>query len=264
MAAELRASGRASVCSRALLALLMGLLFAPAGAAERDICEGKSGPDLIRCIEAASRAPAQQPAPAQTPARSASAAAQPKVKVPAPPVREAAAPAAEDCTVKSGEQLRHCLAAGGRLSPSAAVTSPPPTPASALHAESCDGKSGEDLRSCVQSAARAQTKPAGPAQPQVISCKGYTAADQPLCVHRNVAIAECRNRQKYPDYDVCLRSYMSRAPEPARADCSKLQARSRTHCDSRNQVFQSCTGDKLGYFACLEKRLGADAVLTRR
>jgi hypothetical protein len=29
-------------------------------------------------------------------------------------------------------------------------------------------------------------------------------------------------------------------------------------------VYAACTGDKLGYFSCLEHRLGADAVLTRR
>jgi hypothetical protein len=143
------------------------------------------------------------------------------------------------------------------------VIAAPAAAAAATPAESCDNKSGEALRRCVEAAARVQAKAAGPAQPQVIACKGYTAADQPLCVHRNSALAECRNRQKYPDFDVCLRSYMSRAPEPARADCGKLQARARAHCDARNRVYQSCLGDKLGYFACLEKRLGADAVLTR-
>jgi hypothetical protein len=51
-----------------------------------------------------------------------------------------------------------------------------------------------------------------------IVCTGYHRADQPLCVHRNSAIMECRNRQKYPDLDVCLRSQMARAPTPELAD----------------------------------------------
>jgi hypothetical protein len=115
----------------------------------------------------------------------------------------------------------------------------------------------------------AQSKDAGAAgrksaQPQVIPCTGYTAADQPLCLHRNTAIVECRNRSLYPDPDVCLRSHMARAPQPAHADCGKLQSRLRTHCEARNRVYAACTGDKLGYFACLERQLGSDAVLTRR
>jgi hypothetical protein len=98
----------------------------------------------------------------------------------------------------------------------------------------------------------------------VIPCTGYNPADQPLCLHRNTALVECRNRARYPDFDVCLRSHMARAPEPGRADCRNLSTRARNHCEARNQVYAACTGDKLGYFACLEHRLGADAVLTRR
>jgi len=257
-----------------ILALLTPML---AIAAERDICENKSGQELIRCIEAAARStppptaaptPKSAPAPAQ-PAPAKSAAAPPSVpspKIQAQPAPEAVRPAPEDCTGKTGETLRRCLAAGGRLAAEAAIVPSQPQQFStpAVRQESCDGKSGEELRRCVEASAKApQTSPAA-AQPQVIACTGFTAADQPLCLHRNTALVECRNRQKYPDFDVCLRSFMVRAPQPARADCTTLQARSRTHCENRNQAFQGCLNDKFAYFACLEQKLGADARLTRR
>lgn len=127
------------------------------------------------------------------------------------------------------------------------------------------GKQGEMLRACIEArdelarqAARAAT------EPQTIACTGYTRADQPLCLHRNTAIAACRNRSLYPDFDVCMRSHMASAPEPARADCSALKARAREHCENRNRVYTRCSADKAGYFACLERQLGPDAVLTRR
>jgi hypothetical protein len=168
--------------------------------------------------------------------------------------------------------LRHCLAAGGRLAPEAATTAAAKgAPASsATHASAgarnadCEGKSGEALRICVQAQAKVLPAARKDASTQVVGCTGYTAADQPLCLHRNTALVECRKTSLYPDMDVCLRSHMARAPEPGRADCSKLAVRARAHCEARNQVYASCLGDKLGYFACLEHRLGADAVLTRR
>jgi len=263
----------------AAAALLASALTAPAMAAERDICENKSGQELIRCIEAAARGAPPPAAPSPTPAPgkaapTAAPTAPAKVASPSAPrpqsVPEPARPAPEDCTGKAGETLRRCLAAGGRLAPEAAVTSsstPQTAPtAAAPRQESCDSKSGEELRRCVEAAAKAPqpTPSVGVAQPQVISCTGYSAADQPLCLHRNTALVECRNRQKYPDFDVCLRSFMVRAPQPTRADCSALQARSRAHCENRNQAFQGCLADKMTYFACLEQKLGTDARLTKR
>jgi len=258
----------------ALLALLTPML---AIAAERDICENKAGQELIRCIEAAARAtppPAAAPAPKSAPtpappppAKSVLApTSAPLPKTQAQPAPAAVRPTPEDCTGKTGEILRRCLAAGGRLSPEAAVVSSQPQQLStpAVRQESCDGKSGEELRRCIEAAAKAPQASPAVTQPQVIACTGFTAADQPLCLHRNTALVECRNRQKYPDFDVCLRSFMVSAPQPARADCTTLQARSRTHCENRNQAFQGCLNDKVAYFACLEQKLGADARLTRR
>ena len=247
-------------------------LTAPAWSAERDICDNKAGPELIRCIEAAARSGA--PAPSQdSPKASPSTRRSPpsSVVAPAAPVLEAPRPPAEDCTGRNGDALRRCLAAGGRLNPDAFPTAPAvAAPAAApittpARAESCEGKSGEALRLCVQ----AQSKHAGfaaatPSQPQVIPCRGYTGADQPLCLHRNSAIVECRKRNLYPDLDVCLRSHMARSPQPARADCGKLPARERPHCEARNRVYAACSGDRMSYFACLERQLGSDAVLTRR
>jgi hypothetical protein len=245
----------------------------PALAGENDICENKSGPELIRCIEAAARsgnqgkaadAPKAQP-PASRPA--APATSRP-VQVPAAPVVEAPRAPAEDCTGRSGDALRRCLAAGGRLSPDAAIVTntAPATPTVVItpaREETCEGKSGELLRLCVE--AQSKSAPAARKSSQeIVACTGYTPADQPLCVHRNTALVECRNKKLYPDFGVCLRSHMIRAPEPGRADCSKLQARARSHCEARNHVYASCNSDKMGYFACLEQRLGADAVLTRR
>ncbi|MGH8666795.1 MAG: hypothetical protein ACREUX_21235 [Burkholderiales bacterium] len=266
------ATGMAAAWVNALCALVaITTLAGPAWSAERDICENKAGPELIRCIEAAARsggpAPSQDAAKAAPTKRSTSS----SVVTPVAPAFVPPRAPAEDCTGRSGEALRRCLAAGGRLNPDA-FPSAPTVPAAAAapttapaRAESCEGKSGEALRLCVE----AQSKDAGiaaakPSQPQVIPCSGYTAVDQPLCLHRNSAIVECRKRNLYPDVDVCLRSHMARAPQPARADCGKLQARLRAHCEARNRVYAACSGDKMGYFACLERQLGSDAVLTRR
>lgn len=242
------------------------LMTAPTFASERDICEHKSGTELLRCIEASARGPsdagtraAREGQPAKT------------ANIPAPTAPERAPRAtspspAEDCTGRTDEALRRCLASGGRLSPSAAVVDRhmAPGPAAPV-SDACEGKTGEALRACVEAAAKRATPPGRVlAHPQTLACTGYTLADQPLCVHRNTAIVECRNREKYPDPEVCLRSLMNRAPDPLVADCGKLQGRARAHCEARNRTFQPCTGDKLGYFACLEHRLGADAVLTRR
>lgn len=235
------------------------LMVAPISASERDICENKSGTELLRCIEASARGASE---PATRPAREGQPAATVSERAPR---STSPAAVAGDCTGRTGDELRRCLAAGGRLSPSAAVadrnTAPVPVaPAS----DGCEGKTGDALRTCVEeSAKRATATKRGVALPQTLVCTGYTVADQPLCVHRNTAIIECRKREKYPDHDVCLRSLMSRAPDPLVADCGKLQGRARAHCEARNRAFQPCTGDKLGYFACLEHRLGADAVLTR-
>jgi hypothetical protein len=265
----LTASWLKTLCALAGIAALAP----PAGAAERDICEHKAGQELIRCIEAAARSGA--PAPAQDGSKASSTArrTQPSsVVAPVAPAREVPRPPAEDCTGRDGDALRRCLAAGGRLNPDAFPAAPalpaaaatPPT-TTRTRAESCESKSGEALRRCVQAQAQqAGTGAATPSQPQVIPCRGYTAADQPLCLHRNSAIVECRKRTLYPDLDVCLRSQMARAPQPAHADCGKLPARERPHCEARNRVYAACSGDKMGYFACLERQLGSDAVLTRR
>lgn len=245
----------------------------PAAAAERDICENRTGQDLVRCIEASARGTAPPPpvrsVPAQKPAPAAPATAPAKTgaTVPLPPLPGPAPEpsfAPEDCTGRTDQALRSCLAAGGRLAPSAAVVAPtrPATPATGgIAPESCDGKSGEALRTCIEAAARAPVKSD---QNRRLVCTGYTSADQPLCVHRNTAVDECRNRKRYPDMDVCMRSQMTRAPEPRQADCSKVSARARGHCESRNRVYEQCLPDKIGYFACLEKHLGTDAVLSRR
>jgi hypothetical protein len=266
-------TGLAAPGPKALCALVaIAGLAAPAWGAERDICEHKTGQDLIRCIEAAARSGA--PAPSQDSPKASSSAKRPQpssVVAPVAPAFEAPRPPAEDCTGRDGDALRRCLAGGGRLNPDAfpAASTVPAAAAAAptipARAESCEGKSGEALRLCVQAQSKlAATGPATPSQPQVIPCRGYTAADQPLCLHRNSAIAECRKRNLYPDLDVCLRSQMARAPQPARADCGKLPARERPHCEARNRVYAACSGDKMGYFACLERQLGSDAVLTRR
>jgi len=241
-------------------------LAAPTFASERDICENTSGTELVRCIEASVRG---APDTATRPAREGRPAKVTSPPVPAVSERVPRSPPptlAEDCTGRTGEGLRRCLAAGGRLSPSAAVVDrdTPPAPV-APASDACEGKTGDELKTCVElSAKRATATKRVSAQPQTLVCTGYTGADQPLCVHRNTAIMECRNREKYPDHDVCLRSLMSQAPVPRVADCGILQGRARAHCEARNRAFQPCTGDKLGYFACLEHRLGADAVLIRR
>ncbi|MCC6535736.1 MAG: hypothetical protein IT531_24560 [Burkholderiales bacterium] len=248
-----------------LLSAALALASPPVTGAEADICQGKTGADLVRCIEQAARAKPGDTATPLAPSAPAGAAPAGRERVPAPATHDATGPAPEDCTGRAGTELRRCLAAGGRLAPSAATVSVQPAPARTTEGESCEAKSGEALRTCIEAAAKsAKPAAAAAAEPKTIGCTGYTPADQPLCVHRNSVIVQCRNRQLYPDYDVCLRSYMIRAPDPVRADCGKLPARARAHCDARNQVFQACLGDKLGYFACLEHRLGADAVITRR
>jgi len=264
-----------------LLGILMSgyaAFLGPAAAAERDICENRSGQDLIRCIEASARGAPAPPAratpapPAQgAPATALKPYAPPAAKAPVetlPPITPLPEPPPfppEDCTGRVGPELRRCLAAGGRLQPSAAVVppapvAPAPTPA-ATTPQSCDGKTGEALRLCVEQTAK---NPSKFAADRTLLCGGYTAADQPLCLHRNSAIVECRNRKRYPDFDVCMRSHMIRAPEPKAADCRDVPPRAKGHCESRNRVYQSCTGDKIGYFACLERHLGTDAVLTKR
>jgi len=247
-------------------------------AAESDICQNRSGQDLIRCIEASARGTPPPPPSATKPP--------PPATVPATAPRSAGSPATkaqvetlapitalpepppfppQDCTGRVDQELRRCLAAGGRLQPSAAVVPPPPVapPAVPVAAapESCDGKSGEALRLCIEQSAK---RPLQSAAARTVPCTGYTAADQPLCVHRNSAIIECGNRKRYPDFDVCMRSNMIRAPEPKLADCRDVSPRAKSHCESRNRVYQSCTGDKIGYFVCLERHLGTDAVLTKR
>jgi len=254
---------------------LLALTIAPAGAhAAADICEGKSGPELIRCIEAAARTPAgkAQDAPAPPPKQSAQVAKPApsvplRVTTPEPPrpvVVEPPRPPAEDCTGREGQALRTCLAAGGRLSPQAAVIAPSPARANAAPgtvggAEQCDGKSGEEARRCIEQAARAATARPGQTGPKVLNCTLYHAADQKLCLHRNTALLECRNRQKYPDEATCVRSLMTTAPEPLRADCARGSGAARAQCEARNRVFATCSSDRMGYFDCLEHRLGPDA-----
>lgn len=262
-------SSTATVCraAAALLATITSVL--PAAAAEQDICENRTGQDLVRCIEASARGKPPSPpvrgAPAPKPSPTAPAKTGATVPLPSPPspVPEPSF-APEDCTGRTDQALRSCLAAGGRLAPSAAVVAPsrPATPAAVVTApDTCDGKTGEALRSCIEATARAPVKSD---KNRRLVCTGYTSADQPLCVHRNTAIDECQNRKRYPDMDVCMRSQMTRAPEPKRADCTKVSARARGHCESRNRVYEQCLSDKIGYFACLEKHLGTDAVLSRR
>lgn len=255
----------------ALLVMITSVL--PATAAAADICENRTGQDLVRCIEASARGtpppPPVRSAPTSktAPAAPAAATAKTGATVPLPPLPSPApepAFAPEDCTGRTDQALRTCLAAGGRLAPSAAVVAPTrttPPVAVATATETCEGKSGEALRACIETTARAPVKVD---RNRRLVCTGYTSADQPLCVHRNTAIDECQNRKRYPDMDVCMRSQMTRAPEPKRADCTKVPARARGHCESRNRVYEQCLSDKIGYFACLEKHLGTDAVLSRR
>ncbi len=196
----------------------------------------------------------------------------------------AAAPAlaaqTDICENKAGADLIRCIEAAARggeagrtpdaprtpappKAPVAAATQPAAPASASARSDGCENRTGEALRLCIEAQAKNTPAPKS-AQPQVIPCTGYTPADQPLCLHRNTTLVECRNRGRYPDFDVCVRSYMARAPEPGRADCRNLSTRARNHCEARNQAYGACTGDKLGYFACLERRLGADAVLTRR
>lgn len=255
-----------------MLGLLLSAYTGFACAAEQDICENRRGQDLIRCIEASARGTPPPPPRASAPAPVAPASVpKPGAKAPVeplPPITALPEPPPfppEDCTGRIEPELRRCLAAGGRLQPSAAVV--PPTPVApaptprATSAESCDGKSGEALRLCIEQTAKS---PSQSAANRTVPCTGYTAADQPLCVHRNSAIIECQNRKRYPDFDVCMRSHMVRAPQPKAADCRDVPPRAKGHCESRNRVYQSCTSDKIGYFACLERHLGTDAVLTKR
>lgn len=264
-ASHLRIAARAV----ALVALVAACLVPSARAAERDICENRSGQDLVRCIEASVRGQTSAPPRSPPPDNARSAAPAPPGPMPVAPVT--APPAlpsfpAEDCTGRAEQEMRRCLAAGGRLQPSAAVAPPPQAapaeaPKSAGAPEPCDGKTGEDLRACVERTARA---PLRNTTDRTLDCTGYHAADQGLCVHRNTAIAECRNRKQYPDFDVCMRSQMNRAPEPKAADCSRSAPQARGHCEARNRVYKSCVGDRIGYFACLDRHLGTDAVLRKR
>ncbi len=271
-----RSTGSIRLAGVLRAAALAAALASPAAlAAQSDICENKAGADLIRCIEAAARAgepgrapDSTRPAPAKPPAAGAIRPAPPAAPPATPPAAEAPRAPAEDCTGRKGEAMRSCLAAGGRLSPEAAtIGSAKASPAFApvlRSSDSCEGRSGEALRLCIEAQAKDAPGAHKPAQDQVIACTGYHPADQQLCLHRNTALVECRNKGRYPDYDVCVRSYMVRAPSPQQADCRNLSSRARTHCEARNRVYASCTGDKLGYFTCLEQRLGPDAVLTRR
>lgn len=259
------------------LTLLVLCATAASALAAGDICEGKTGPELIRCIEAAARTPgkaqetpppaAKQIAPVAKPAPSIPLRAT-APEPPRPAVVEPPRPPAEDCTGREGQALRTCLAAGGRLSPQAAVAAPSPARASAVPgtaggADRCDGKSGEEARRCIEQAARAATAQPGPAGPKVLNCTLYHAADQKLCLHRNTALLECRNRQKYPDEATCVRSLMTTAPEPLRADCARGSGAARAQCEARNRVFAACSADRMGYFDCLEHRLGPDAYAKR-
>lgn len=267
---------RAAAVTRrtAVLRRVALLLAASAGVtawgAEREICEGMSGQQLIRCIEAEARGKPLPPSTKPVAGRSVELPRTTASPLAAPRVDDPPAAPAEDCTGRRDDELRRCLAAGGRLQPSAAVVGD--APRTAVHAyavspDTCDNKTGEELRRCVEAAAKtASNRPTAPAatRHETIQCTGYHPADQPLCVHRNAVIAECRNPVKYADFGVCLRSQMMSAPTPGRADCSKLQARSRTHCESRNAAYSACLADKLAYFSCLEHRLGADAVLRRK
>jgi hypothetical protein len=318
------ARAAARIATASLLALAALSIAAPAAAAgggERDICENKSGAELIRCIEAAARSPAAAPAPDAakarpplpagreseiptkrgaesppvrragkpiTPGAERPAAARKAIPAEADPAARTAPPSGrpgahggkssavagtptssarppQDCSGRSGEALRHCLAAGGRLAPAlAGGATTAPARSAAVPDEPCEGKSGEALRQCIELRSKREADARAVTPSQVIACTGYAAADQPLCVHRNSAIVECRNRRLYPDFDVCFRSQMANAPEPPRAECGKLPERARAHCEARNRVFSACTGDRLGYFACLERQLGPDAVITRR
>lgn len=246
------ALGRAA----AVLAAALGLGASGVLAAQADICENKTGSELIRCIEAAARANTPPEAGATRkpePSGERPTASRREHAVPKPP---AAAASAQDCTGRQGGELRSCLAAGGRLSPEAAIVAAPP----AAGGGPCQGKSGEALRVCMEEASK-QSAAARTAEPPLARCIDYAAADQPLCLHRNSAIIACRNRKLYPDLEVCLRSQMAGAPQPQLADCSKAPKQARAHCEARNRVYAACSGDKMGYFGCLEQKLGEDAVL---
>ena len=238
-----------------------------AAAAERDICENKTGRELIRCIEEAARRGHPDAAPRE-PAGAPPASKPSALQAPAAPPPVRTPQAREDCTGRTGAELQRCLAAGGRIRPDTAVVRPAPRATARqpgpAQPESCDDKTGEALRLCIEAQARAMAAPKA-AQPQTIACGGYTRADQALCWHRNQAILECRQRRDlYPDFGVCLRSLMATAPEPQEENCAKLQGRARSHCDARNRVYAFCRKDKLDYFDCLDRQLGPDAVLTRR
>lgn len=247
-------------CALALLLWYAGAGYPAAQPVSRDICEGKAGPELIRCIEAAAHGTPQSSnrgAP-----KTAERATTPPGATPTP--RGTPAVAAEDCTGRQADELRRCLAAGGRLQPSAAVVSGAERSAPPVIEASCESLTGDALRRCVEAGAREPSSAPRTSTPQLLDCRAYTAADQPLCLHRNLTLSECRNRQKYPDFDLCVRNLMRGAPEPARADCGKLGAGARAHCEARNRVYGACSADKLAYFGCLRQKLGADAMLPTR
>lgn len=226
-----------------------------------EICEGRSGAELIRCIEAAARtAPAQgapapsRPEPPAPPGDRASAASRSSTTAPPQGVPE-------DCTGRTGSALRSCLAAGGRLRPEAAQPGPAGTSApqgdtASVNAD-CDALTGEALRACVAGTAAASAG-RGDLATRAIDCTALLVADQALCVHRNQSLNACRDRKRYPDEALCLRSFMASAPTPAAADCRALPAAQRPACEARNRASAACAGEGQGYFACLDRRLGAD------
>lgn len=228
---------------------LAALASGPVRAAE-EICQGRSGTDLIRCIEAAARTPpASQPAP-QAPGGGAPA---PAARVAAP----SADPPPEDCTGRSGQALRRCLAAGGRLRPEAAMPggASPERPGPSTDASgNCEALKGEALRACVARAAAGTGRPDPQTSP--VDCTALLREDQALCIHRNQTLNECRDRKRYPDERLCLRSFASGAPIPAAADCRGLPAARRPACEARNRANVACASQGLSYFACLERRLG--------
>jgi hypothetical protein len=167
------------------------------------------------------------------------------------------------CENMTGEQLRRCIENAAR--------EPPAQPQRPINVSPSTSQSTAPARppnAGAPAAGQSIARPGAPgttgaavAEPskalQRLNCTKVPQPDQPLCVHRNSALAECGIRGRYPDYDKCLEDIMSRAPNPVIAYCAALPESQKAICTRRNKVYAACKDNKLSYFACLEQRMGA-------
>ena len=125
----------------------------------------------------------------------------------------------------------------------------------------CAGLTGDQLDLCVRNITLPQLVPnigpgettPDPAQP--INCVGALREDESLCISRNEVILFCRNKNKHPDFEQCASSLLMTQPKPPVANCARVAAAQRKHCELRNKVFGECTSDPLRYFICLTEKM---------